>query len=237
MTLSRTDLKKKARTFAFFHPPHPLTFLQIIASPEVLSVLPERPLLADLTKSLYDCHYDKFFKALGLFLLLLPRTSPDLKCSRTGVEVSASIAHARAARALLRTRDACARVRAVARELRRAHASLARGRVRRERGLCGCVRIILFTASPCHSLRASSPRRLTRTCVGGISLTTLQRARTPDRRWAVAREHRRGARCRRDDAAGAQDGAIRDGRQDGRHRARSGTAVEQGAVLNVRRNV
>jgi hypothetical protein len=41
---------------------------QIIASPEVISVLPERPILAELTKNLYDCHYDKFFVALGKLL-------------------------------------------------------------------------------------------------------------------------------------------------------------------------
>jgi hypothetical protein len=42
-----------------------LRFPQIIASPEVNQVLPEKPVLADLTKNLYDCHYDKFFVALG----------------------------------------------------------------------------------------------------------------------------------------------------------------------------
>lgn len=42
-------------------------FPQIIAAPEVNQVLPELPVLADVTKSLYDCHYDKFFVALGAF--------------------------------------------------------------------------------------------------------------------------------------------------------------------------
>ncbi len=41
-------------------PPH-----QIISAPEVISALPELPTLADTTKNLYDCHYDKFFVALG----------------------------------------------------------------------------------------------------------------------------------------------------------------------------
>ncbi|TFY58539.1 hypothetical protein EVG20_g8111 [Dentipellis fragilis] len=48
LTLSRVDLKKK-----------------IIAAPEVNQALPELPVLADLIKSLYDCHYDKFFVALA----------------------------------------------------------------------------------------------------------------------------------------------------------------------------
>ncbi|EKM54947.1 uncharacterized protein PHACADRAFT_255184 [Phanerochaete carnosa HHB-10118-sp] len=48
LTLSRPDLKKK-----------------LINAPEVNQVLPELPLLADLIKSLYDAHYDKFFVALA----------------------------------------------------------------------------------------------------------------------------------------------------------------------------
>ncbi|THV03185.1 PCI-domain-containing protein [Dendrothele bispora CBS 962.96] len=49
LTLSRVDLKKK-----------------LIGSPEVNSALPELPIPGDLVKNLYDCHYDKFFKALAL---------------------------------------------------------------------------------------------------------------------------------------------------------------------------
>ncbi|KAF8470427.1 PCI-domain-containing protein [Russula ochroleuca] len=48
LTLNRVDLKKK-----------------IISAPEVISALPELPTLADTTKNLYDCHYDKFFVALA----------------------------------------------------------------------------------------------------------------------------------------------------------------------------
>ncbi|TFK63027.1 proteasome 26S subunit [Pluteus cervinus] len=48
LTLKRVDLKKK-----------------IIGAPEVNQVLPEVPVLGDLVKSLYDCHYDKFFVALA----------------------------------------------------------------------------------------------------------------------------------------------------------------------------
>ncbi|KDQ61274.1 hypothetical protein JAAARDRAFT_173883 [Jaapia argillacea MUCL 33604] len=48
LTLSRPDLKKK-----------------IIGAPEVNQVLPELPILADLAKNLYECHYDKFFIALA----------------------------------------------------------------------------------------------------------------------------------------------------------------------------
>ncbi|KAF9643433.1 PCI-domain-containing protein [Thelephora ganbajun] len=57
LTLSRPDLKKK-----------------LIAAPEVVQVLPEIPILADLTKNLYECHYDKLFIALAQLeqTLLLP---------------------------------------------------------------------------------------------------------------------------------------------------------------------
>jgi 26S proteasome regulatory subunit N7 len=48
LALKRVDLKKK-----------------IIAAPEVIQVLPELPILGDLIKNLYDCHYDKFFLALA----------------------------------------------------------------------------------------------------------------------------------------------------------------------------
>ncbi|TFK99290.1 PCI-domain-containing protein [Pterulicium gracile] len=48
LVLSRPDLKKK-----------------IIQSSEVISALPELPTLGDLVKSLYECHYDKFFVALA----------------------------------------------------------------------------------------------------------------------------------------------------------------------------
>ncbi|KAG5635822.1 hypothetical protein H0H81_010009 [Sphagnurus paluster] len=57
LTLGRVDLKKK-----------------IISAPEVNQVLPELPILGDLIKNLYDCHYDKFFIALATLeqTLLLP---------------------------------------------------------------------------------------------------------------------------------------------------------------------
>jgi len=57
LSLKRVDLKKK-----------------IMASPEVIQVLPELPILGDLVKNLYDCHYDKFFVALATLeqTLLLP---------------------------------------------------------------------------------------------------------------------------------------------------------------------
>jgi len=48
LTLTRVDLKKK-----------------IIGAPEVNQILPEIPVLADLTKNLYECHYNKFFIALA----------------------------------------------------------------------------------------------------------------------------------------------------------------------------
>ncbi|KAJ3547629.1 hypothetical protein NMY22_g1574 [Coprinellus aureogranulatus] len=48
LTLSRVDLKKK-----------------VIAAPEVNQVIPEKPVLGDLVKNLYESHYDKFFVALA----------------------------------------------------------------------------------------------------------------------------------------------------------------------------
>jgi len=51
LTLKRVDLKKK-----------------VIGAPEVNQVLPEIPVLGELIKSLYNCRYDKFFSALGMFV-------------------------------------------------------------------------------------------------------------------------------------------------------------------------
>ncbi|KDR79082.1 hypothetical protein GALMADRAFT_92899 [Galerina marginata CBS 339.88] len=47
LALKRVDLKKR-----------------LIGAPEVNQVLPEIPVLGDLVKNLYECHYDKFFIAL-----------------------------------------------------------------------------------------------------------------------------------------------------------------------------
>ena len=70
LTLKRPDLKKKVRkchvfTFASSDDSHFALGEQIIAAPEVIQILPELTILSDLTKSLYDSHYDKFFVALG----------------------------------------------------------------------------------------------------------------------------------------------------------------------------
>ena len=65
LTLKRPDLKKKVSTHD--HAPQAtLICSQIIAAPEVIQVIQELPILADLTKSLYDCVYDKLFIALGM---------------------------------------------------------------------------------------------------------------------------------------------------------------------------
>jgi len=48
LSLKRVDLKKK-----------------LINAPEVNQVLPDVPVLGDLVKNLYDCHYSKFFVALA----------------------------------------------------------------------------------------------------------------------------------------------------------------------------
>ncbi|KAF8886856.1 26S proteasome subunit RPN7-domain-containing protein [Gymnopilus junonius] len=48
LVLKRVEVKKK-----------------LIAAPEVNQILPEIPVLGDLLKNLYECHYDKFFVALA----------------------------------------------------------------------------------------------------------------------------------------------------------------------------
>ncbi|KAF6744456.1 proteasome 26S subunit [Ephemerocybe angulata] len=48
LSLGRVDLKKK-----------------VISAPEVNQVIPDLPVLGDLVKNLYECHYDKFFVALA----------------------------------------------------------------------------------------------------------------------------------------------------------------------------
>jgi len=48
LTLKRVDLKKR-----------------LITAPEVISVLPELPILGELVNNLYDCHYAKLFVALA----------------------------------------------------------------------------------------------------------------------------------------------------------------------------
>lgn len=53
LSLNRVDLKKR-----------------IINAPEVIQVLPELPVLGDLVKNLYECHYGKFFIALGKCIYL-----------------------------------------------------------------------------------------------------------------------------------------------------------------------
>jgi hypothetical protein len=40
--------------------------LQVIASPEMHEVAQERPIVRDYVKSLYDCDYGAFFRALGV---------------------------------------------------------------------------------------------------------------------------------------------------------------------------
>ncbi|KAG6875230.1 hypothetical protein C0992_004674 [Termitomyces sp. T32_za158] len=54
-------------------------------APEVAQVLPDLPILGDLIKNLYDCHYDKFFLALGTppSLLFTPYFYTDYKLRPT----------------------------------------------------------------------------------------------------------------------------------------------------------
>jgi len=74
--LKRVDLKKKVRTFCIFFVPYHLAlriYSQPINAPEVDQVLPKIAVLGDLVKNLYECHYDKFFVALGV---LYPSSTP-----------------------------------------------------------------------------------------------------------------------------------------------------------------
>ena len=60
-----------------FHSDHDY-FPQIISAPEVIQSLSDLPTLHDLVKSLYECHYAKFFVALGKFLTIIAFLSTDL---------------------------------------------------------------------------------------------------------------------------------------------------------------
>lgn len=67
LSLPRPDLKKKVRLLCCLKKNMALTRnVKIIAAPEVIQVIQELPILNDLTRSLYDCVYDKFFLALGM---------------------------------------------------------------------------------------------------------------------------------------------------------------------------
>jgi 26S proteasome regulatory subunit N7 len=72
LSLPRTELKKKVRdrgknahlvreSQCYIFVPHP----QIINSPEVIQVVDEIPAIGSYTKSLYNCDYAAFFKALA----------------------------------------------------------------------------------------------------------------------------------------------------------------------------
>lgn len=65
LTLGRVDLKKKVCDYSTHSGIYTESDIQLISSPEVNQTLPELPVLGDLVKNLYECHYDKFFRALG----------------------------------------------------------------------------------------------------------------------------------------------------------------------------
>jgi 26S proteasome regulatory subunit N7 len=65
LSLKRVDLKKKVKSLFTFFKNFTQLSLQLISAPEVNQVLPDLPVLGDLVKNLYDCHYSKFFVALG----------------------------------------------------------------------------------------------------------------------------------------------------------------------------
>jgi 26S proteasome regulatory subunit N7 len=64
LSLKRVDLKKKVSPF-LISSRILLNISQLISAPEVNQILPDLPVLGDLVKNLYDCHYSKFFVALG----------------------------------------------------------------------------------------------------------------------------------------------------------------------------
>ncbi|KAG2353855.1 26S proteasome subunit RPN7-domain-containing protein [Suillus spraguei] len=79
LTLKRVDLKKRVCSFSWGLPLLTLS-PELITAPEVISVLPEIPIIGDLLNHLYDCHYAKIFVALATleqtYLLLSRLLSP-----------------------------------------------------------------------------------------------------------------------------------------------------------------
>jgi 26S proteasome regulatory subunit N7 len=67
LTLKQVDLKKWVCSFSWGLPLLTLS-PELITAPEVISVLPEILIIGDILNNLYDCHYAKFFVALGAFL-------------------------------------------------------------------------------------------------------------------------------------------------------------------------
>ncbi|KAJ2914349.1 hypothetical protein MD484_g6057, partial [Candolleomyces efflorescens] len=80
LCLGRVELKKK-----------------VISSPEVNQVIPDLPLLGDLVKNLYECHYDKFFVALAELEqnVLVPSRVLGVHASELSHFISTSRLHAR----------------------------------------------------------------------------------------------------------------------------------------------
>ena len=86
--------------------------MQLIAAPEVNQVLPEIPVLGDLVKNLYECHYDKFFVALGTSSSIHPypfttaNLPPQFLSSYPRTDTPYSLTHPLTTRKILCTRDA-----------------------------------------------------------------------------------------------------------------------------------
>lgn len=103
---------------------------------EVNQVLPEIPLLGDLVKSLYECHYDKFFVALGMcFTSALKPCLTVAKhiLSKTRARTSYPISCPIAACTLLRERDADTRLHTVTRIVPQPDTRQPRRCIRRQR--------------------------------------------------------------------------------------------------------
>lgn len=101
-------------------------------------VLPELPVLGDLVKNLYDCHYDKFFVALGEYRI---RPAPAVTDTDTAIpsnprtNTPPALTAASTPCTLLRPRDAHPCVHAAARVIPQPHHREPEHGVRRQRGI------------------------------------------------------------------------------------------------------
>jgi len=92
---------------------------RLINAPEVNQVLPEIPVIGDLVKNLYECHYDKFFLALGVLNPSSPHPPLILTTISSDPRTNASdpFTSPHPPRAFLRRRNAYFRLHATIREL------------------------------------------------------------------------------------------------------------------------
>lgn len=128
--------------------------------------LPELPVLGDLIKNLYDCHYDKFFIALGMSLPL--PLSPNLTISNSYPRTNPppSLTRPCTACTILRPRDAYPRLFPTTRIIPQSHHGKPQRRFRcqrrfrrRVRPFSYCLPILPLTnvfTSLCHLQRTGN---------------------------------------------------------------------------------